>query len=66
MRRARYEWAKRHQNYTIEDCRKIVFSDESKLEAMIERAQFVRRRPFERFLLQTVQHPLPAKVCSCI
>ncbi|GJQ74892.1 hypothetical protein Trydic_g21728 [Trypoxylus dichotomus] len=49
MKRGRYEWVKCHQHDTIEYWREIVFSDESKLEAMTERPQYVRRCPSERF-----------------
>ncbi|GJQ86885.1 hypothetical protein Trydic_g19549 [Trypoxylus dichotomus] len=46
---------------TIEDWRKVVFSDESKLEAMTGRAQFVRRRSSELFgeanVLKMANHP---------
>lgn len=47
-----------------------MFSDETKVEAVTERAQFVRRRRNERFsetcVLKTVKHPPSVMLWSCI
>lgn len=47
-----------------------MFSDESKIEAVTERAQFVRRRRSERYseacVVKTVKHPPSVMIWSCI
>lgn len=47
-----------------------MFSDESRIEALTERALFVRRRPSERFhedcLVKSVKHPPAVMIWSCI
>jgi hypothetical protein len=48
-KKARLEWARQFQTWTIEDCERVCFSDESHFEILGSNAQHVYRRPGERF-----------------
>lgn len=49
---------------------KVVFSDETRLEAVTENVRLIRRRPRERFhedtVVRTVKHPPAIMIWSCI
>ena len=60
-KRKRYLWAKKHKNYTVENWKKLLFTDESQFEIHgNNRRVYVRRRHGERFLNQclksTIKH----------
>ncbi|GJQ66481.1 hypothetical protein Trydic_g4475 [Trypoxylus dichotomus] len=48
----RLQWAKAHKNWTEENFRKVLWSDESKFEVLDNRQVFVRRSAKERMLLE--------------
>lgn len=59
--KARYEWAKDHLNWTVDDWKNVIFSDESPFQLFQSGGRvFVRRRPGEEFLPEcmnpTVKH----------
>lgn len=52
----RLNWAKEHRNWTEDDWKKVLWSDESKFELFgCKRRVFVRRRPTEKMLPQCIQ-----------
>ena len=60
-KRKRYLWAKKYKNYTVENWKKVLFTDESQFEIHgNNRRVYVRRRHGERFLNQclksTIRH----------
>lgn len=64
MKRARLQWAKDHENWTLNDWRDVIFSDESKFSLSgSDGTQYVRRRVGERFqeeCLQTTTRSAPS------
>lgn len=57
----RLKFAKDHQHWTVEDWKRVFFTDESKFELFgSKRRAYVRRRPHERYrkhcILPTVKH----------
>ena len=55
-KRKRLLWAKKYKNYSVEDWKKVLFSDESKFEIYgNNRRIYVRRRPGERLLNQCIK-----------
>lgn len=60
-KRKRLEWAKTHKNWTVEDWKKVLWTDESKFQIFgSNRRVFVRRSKEERALeactVQTIKH----------
>ena len=55
------EWARQHKNWTKEEWRKVMFTDESHFEVQGQRCQYVRRsigEPIrEGHIEQHVKHP---------
>ena len=52
----RLAWAKRYRNFTVEDWKKVLFTDESKFELLgCNRRAYVRRRPHERLMQQCIK-----------
>lgn len=66
MRTKRYKWANKYKNWTIEQWRKVIFSDESHFFVQGQRSQHVRRSLGEKLrdshINQCVKHP--QKRCS--
>ena len=69
MKKARYQWAKRHESWTIEDWRRVVFSDECHFEAHGFNSQFVRRSNGEpvraEHMKQSFKHPPKQMFWGC-
>ena len=61
MRKKRLAFAKRHQHWTREDWRKVLFSDESTLQQFTVRKRNIRRPPGkrydEKYTMATMKHP---------
>ena len=61
MRQQRLAWAKQFKDWKSEDWARVIFTDESTVEILQDRAQFVRRKKNQEFLpdciTQTVKHP---------
>jgi len=62
QRKARLAWAKEHLNWTPDDWKKVIFSDESTFNIQNHAGnQYVRTRPHEAFnpqcILPTIKHP---------
>lgn len=60
-KRKRLQWARTHQHWTVDQWKKVLWSDESKFEVFgTKRRVFVRRRPGERMkdqnVVQTLKH----------
>jgi transposase len=70
MRLKRLNWAKAFINWTAEDWERVCFSDESTIQILDDRCQYVRRRPGEEFLpeciVDTVKHPDKIMIWSVI
>lgn len=71
QRRRRLDWAKEHRFWTVEQWRKVIFSDESHFCLFGgQSSQFVRRFKGEQFrpecLNVSVKHPLKVMIWSCI
>lgn len=71
MKRARLEWAKMYRNWTPDDWRSVLFSDESRFNLHgHDGMNRVRRRKGEKYLpeclLRTVKHPTSIMVWGCI
>jgi hypothetical protein len=68
-RRARLDWCKEHKNWTIEQWRKVVWSDESGFELRSKARFKVWRRPSERYSPKnckgTVKHDKKIQVWGC-
>ena len=60
QRKARYEWAKAHKDWGVEDWKKVVFSDEAGFQLFPGKTPYVRRREGESLddacLIPTVKH----------
>ena len=70
MMKARLDWAKRHAEWTVEDWKNVIWSDESKFNLYrSDGHQFVRRRSDEEYhpdcLETTVKYPASAMVWGC-
>ncbi|XP_065644566.1 uncharacterized protein LOC136075411 [Hydra vulgaris] len=66
MKDKRLQWAKNHRHFTTDDWERVCFSDESTLEILMDKTNFVRRRTGEMFnedcLVERVKHPLKIMV----
>ena len=67
----RYEWTKRHHNWSFADWQKVIFSDESMFRSYNNRrTQCVWRRPPEKYepscINYSVKHPLGVQVWGAI
>lgn len=70
QRKARVEWARQHANWTVDDWKKVLFSDESTFTIQNHRGNaWVRRRPGEEYkancILPTIKHPVGVMVWGC-
>jgi transposase len=70
MKKKRLQWAKQFAKWTVDDWKRVCFSDESTLEILDDNCRYVRRRPGEEFLPQClkekVKHPTKVMVWSVI
>lgn len=71
QRRRRLAWAKAHQNWSIEEWQRVLFSDESTFTLNSHAGNnYVRRRVGEEFkpccILPTVKHPASVMVWGCM
>jgi len=70
MTKKRYAWAKTLRNWTEEDWKRVVFSDESIIQCKSAGSRYVRRRVGEQFhpdcVTQRVKHPTQVMVWSVI
>ena len=61
MKVKRLDWARKHKKLTVEDWRRVLFSDESHFYVQGQRSQHVRRSPEEKVsehhIDQAVKHP---------
>ena len=61
MKKKRLDFARRYQNWTVDDWKKVLFSDESTFQQFTSRKQHVRRpvgeRYNEKFTIPTMKHP---------
>ena len=61
MKAIRYALAKAHQNWTAENWRKVLFSDESTVQRFASRKQLMQRpvgtRYEDNYTIQTMKHP---------
>lgn len=69
-RKKRLEWAKQHQNWTVEQWSKVIFSDESNFTTQNHCGHtHVRRRVGEEYrpecLLPTIKHPTSVMIWGC-
>ncbi|KAJ4437575.1 hypothetical protein ANN_17720, partial [Periplaneta americana] len=66
----RLSWAKQHQSWTVDEWKKVCFSDESIIQILADKSVFVRRRKGEKYnndcIMKTVKHPLSLMVWSVI
>lgn len=69
MKSKRYKWALQHKNWTKEDWRKVIFSDETHFFVQGQRSQHVRISPGETLndshINQTVKHPQKKMFWGC-
>jgi hypothetical protein len=69
MRKKRYNWAMRYKSWTVEQWRKVVFSDESHFLVQGQRSQHVRRSVGEPLtpdhIQQFVKHPEKKMFWGC-
>lgn len=69
MMTKRYDWAKKYVSWTVEDWRKVLFSDESHFLVQGQRSRFVRKSDNEKLTTahidQTVKHPLKKMFWGC-
>uniref|UniRef100_A0A3Q3J165 Transposase Tc1-like domain-containing protein n=1 Tax=Monopterus albus TaxID=43700 RepID=A0A3Q3J165_MONAL len=69
MKVKRYKWALKYKNWTKEDWRKVLFSDESHFFVQGQRSQHVRRSPTEKLcnahIDQRVKHPQKKMFWGC-
>lgn len=69
MKKKRLFWASTYKGWSVEQWRKVVFSDESHFEVQGQRCQFVRRADGEsitpKHILQTVKHPEKKMFWGC-
>jgi transposase len=71
MKKARLDWAKEHQNWTLEDWKRVIFSDESKFNLFgPDGRKLVRRKPGERYhpkcVTRTVKHSPYVMIWGCM
>jgi len=69
MKEKRYKWAKKYKDWTKEQWRKVIFSDESHFFVQGQRSQHVRRSSGEKIrdshIDQCVKHPLKKMFWGC-
>ena len=70
MRKQRLDFCRRHEHWTSEDWRRVVFSDESAFKTMAKRQKLVRRpsgadRFDSRYTVKTVKFPAGVMVWGC-
>ena len=69
MQKKRLKWAKKHTNWTVEDWKKVLFSDESHFLVQGQQSRFVRRSPDEKIrachINQAVKHPEKKMFWGC-
>lgn len=69
MMKKRYDWAKLYKGWTVEDWRKVLFSDESHFLVQGQRSRFVRKSENEKLTTQhfdqTVKHPIKKMFWGC-
>jgi transposase len=67
--RDRLQWARDHVNWTIDQWKKVLFSDESPFVLRFNRSRRVWRRPNERYLFKntvgTLKHDVKIMVWGC-
>ena len=71
QRKKRLTWAKAHQNWTRDQWRRVIFSDESKISLFgSDGIRYIRRRVGEENLpcctLPTMKHPVSVMVWGCM
>ncbi|CAK9801759.1 Transposable element Tcb2 transposase [Anthophora quadrimaculata] len=70
MVQKRLAWANLHKDMSLEDWQTVCFSDEATFQIMDDRAQFVRRRPTEKYdmdcVVRTVKRPASVMIWSVI
>ncbi|KAJ4449082.1 hypothetical protein ANN_00477 [Periplaneta americana] len=70
MVKKRLSWAKQHQSWTVDDWKKVCFSDESTIPILADKSVFVRRRKGEQYnndcIMKAVKHPLSIMVWSIV
>jgi hypothetical protein len=70
QRQARLNFCLEHADWTEDQWREVLFSDESAFEQFGKRKRFVRRpigeRDGERYVIQTVKHCLSVMIWGCI
>ena len=69
MKSKRLAWAKKHKTWTVEEWKKVLFSDESHFYVRGEHSRFVRRSIGESLnshhVNQTVKHPQKKMFWGC-
>lgn len=69
MMKKRYEWAKKYVSWTVEDWRKVLFSDETHFLVQGQRSRFVRKSDNKKLtaahINQTVKHLLKKMFWGC-
>lgn len=69
MKAKRLAWAKKYKDWTVDNWKNVLFSDESHFEVHGQRSQYVRRSKGEPIkavhLVQTVKHPLKKMFWGC-
>ena len=69
MKSKRLAWAKKHKTWTVEEWKKVLFSDESHFYVRGEHSKFVRRSIGESLnshhVNQTVKHPQKKMFWGC-
>lgn len=71
QRKRRLQWTKEHANWAVEDWKKIIWSDETRISIFgSDGLRYVRRRPRENCLPEcttaTMKHPLSIMVWGCM
>jgi transposase len=71
MKKKRLDWAKEHKDWTVNDWRRVIFSDESKFNMIgSDGKQTIRRRRGERFrpdcVIRTVKHSPYIMIWGCM
>lgn len=70
MRSKRLEWTRMHRNWTLDQWRNVIWSDESKFNLhCADNLPYVRRFPGERFkdscVIRTVKYPQSQMIWGC-